>query len=418
MSRMTVRTFLVAAKRQLQNSIRDKTFTSFVIGNESADLDSITCALVYGYIQSSNSEAKKTGRLVVPVTNIPASDLPLRPELTALLRHAGILPSELITLDDLGTDPLPQDKTEWTLVDHNAMQGKLGERYSSRVVGVIDHHDDEKKVSKDAEPRVIEKTGSCSSHVTNYLRETWQSLGSMVSQSHVGWGQEDVLIDDFHYVSTWDGQVAKLALGAILIDTINMKAEHKITDHDRKAVRYLEAKINISPKLGKDYDRDRFFNEINDAKSNIDDLSLEDVLRKDYKEWKEGDLTLGIASVVQSVKYLQGKEKDFAAAVKQFAQKKSLSIFAIMTAYQDSSNQFAREILLIASNEKAKGAVERFVENGGGELQLQDADDAADMQEDTTILYQHHWAQKNLDASRKRVAPLLREAMAGKGANI
>jgi exopolyphosphatase len=416
---MSVRTFLVAAKRQLQNSIRDKTYTSFVIGNESADLDSITCALVYGYIQSSKSEAKRTGRLVVPVTNVPAADLQLRPELTALLRHANILPSELITLDDLGEDPLPIDQTEWTLVDHNVMQGYLGERYSSRVVGVIDHHADEKKVQKDATPRIIEKSGSCSSHVANYLRESWQSLGSMVSTSHIGFGQEDVLIDDFAYSSTWDGQVAKLALGSLLIDTINMKAEHKITDHDRKAVRYLEAKINISPKLGKDYDRDRFFNEINDAKSNIDDLSLEDIFRKDYKEWKEGDLTLGIASVVQSVKYLEGKEDEFAAAVKQFAQKKSLSIFAIMTAYQDSSNHFAREILLVTSKDgKAKEAAEQFVKLGGSDLQLQDAEDSVDLGEDDAVLFQHHWAQKNLDASRKQVAPLMREAMTGKGAKM
>jgi exopolyphosphatase len=416
---MSVRTFLVAAKRQLQNSIRDQTYTSFVIGNESADLDSIAGALVYGYIQSSKIEAKRTGRLVVPVTNIPASDLPLRPELTALLRHAGILPSELITLDDLGNDPLPEDKTEWTLVDHNVMQGQLGERYASRVTGVIDHHDDEQTIPKDAEPRVIEKTGSCNSLITNYLRETWQSLASMVSASKIGLGQDDILMDDHYYASTWDGQVAKLALGAILIDTINMKAEHKITDHDRKAVRYLEARINVSPKLGKDYDRDRFFNEINEAKSNIDDLSLEDILRKDYKKWKEGELTLGIASVVQSVKYLQGREKDFAVAVKQFAQKKSLGIFAIMTAYQDPSNQFAREILLIASNDgKAKEAVERFVQNGGKELQLQDAEDPVGVPEDAAFSFQHHWTQKNLDASRKRVAPLLREAMSGKGAKI
>jgi exopolyphosphatase len=241
----------------------------------------------------------------------------------------------------------------------------------------------------------------------------------MVSTSHIGFGQEDVLIDDFAYSSTWDGQVAKLALGALLVDTINMKAEHKITDHDRKAVRYLEAKINISPKLGKDYDRDRFFNEINDAKSNIDDLSLEDIFRKDYKEWKEGDLTLGIASVVQSVKYLEAKEVDFAAAVKQFAQKKSLSMFAIMTAYQDSSNHFAREILLVTSKDsKAKEAAEQFVTLGANELQLQDAEDSVDLGEDEAVLFQHHWAQKNLDASRKQVAPLMREAMMGKGAKM
>lgn len=415
MSRMSVRTFLVAAKRQLQNSIRDQTYTSFVIGNESADLDSITCALVYGYIQSSKIEAKRTGRLVVPIANLPASDLPLRTELTTLLKHAGIKPSDLITLDDLGTNPLPLEKTDWTLVDHNALQGQLGERYRSRVVRVIDHHEDDQAVPKDAALRVIEKCGSCNSLVANSQRETWQSLGSMVSASVVGLGQDDILIDDFAYASTWDGQVAKLSLGAILIDTGNMEIESKVTDHDRKAVRYLEAKINVSPKLGKDYDRTKFFNEIHDAKMDIESLSLDDIFRKDYKEWQEGDLTLGMSSVVQSYSYLQGKGEDFQAAVKEFAKKKSLNLFAVTTSGHDESGKFYKEILLTAmGGEKATAAVERFVAISKDDLQLSDRNGVQwSAPSDKEISFQHLWNQGNTKASRKQVAPFLRKAMSG-----
>lgn len=412
---MSVRTFLVAAKRQLQNSIRDQTYTSFVIGNESADLDSITCALVYGYIQSSKIEAKRTGRLVVPIANLPASDLPLRTELTTLLKHAGIKPSDLITLDDLGTDPLPLDKTDWTLVDHNALQGQLGERYRSRVVGVIDHHEDDQAVPKDAALRVIEKCGSCNSLVANSQRETWQSLGSMVSASVVGLGQDDILIDDFAYASTWDGQVAKLSLGAILIDTGNMEIGSKVTDHDRKAVRYLEAKINVSPKLGKDYDRTKFFSEIHDAKMDIESLSLDDIFRKDYKEWQEGDLTLGMSSVVQSYSYLQGKGEDLQAAVKEFAKKKLLNLFAVTTSGHDESGQFYKEILLTAmGGEKATAAVERFVAISKDDLQLSDRIGVQwSAPSDKEISFQHLWNQGNTKASRKQVAPFLRKAMSG-----
>ncbi|CZT21775.1 related to exopolyphosphatase [Ramularia collo-cygni] len=414
MSRMPIRTFLVAAKRQLQDSIRDQTYTSFVIGNESADLDSITCALVYGYIQSSKIESKRTGRLVVPIANLPASDLPLRTELTALLKHAGIKPSDLITLDDLGTSPLPLDKTDWTLVDHNALQGQLGERYRSRVVGVIDHHEDDNAVPKDAALRIIEKCGSCNSLMINSQRETWQSLGSMVSTSAVGLGQDDILIDDFAYASTWDGQVAKLSLGSILIDTGNMEIESKVTDHDRKAVRYLEAKINVSPKLGKDYDRKKFFNEIHDAKMEISSLSLADVFRKDYKEWKEGDLTLGMSSVVQSYSYLQATGEDLQAALKSFAQKKSLDLYSITTSGTDESGQFYKEILLTAlGGQKATKAVERFVAIAKDDLQLGDRDGVKwSAPSDPDISFQHLWNQGNVEASRKQVAPFLRKAMA------
>ncbi|KAM3417280.1 hypothetical protein BST61_g5536 [Cercospora zeina] len=409
MSRMSVRTFLVTAKRHLQQAIKDQTPTSFVIGNESADLDSITSALVYGYIQSSQLESKRTGKLWIPVTNIPASDLALRPELTALLKHADIKPSELITLDDLGPEPLPADKTEWTLVDHNSFLGNLGTLYASRVVAVIDHHEDENQVRTTASPRVVTKSASCNSLVINHLRPSWQNLDSMVS-STIGSAQADSrLIDDFPYASTWDAQVAKLALGSILIDSINMKAQEKITEHDTKAVRFLEAKINISHKFGKDYDRDRFFDEINDAKSNIDDLSLRDILRKDYKQWREGDLELGVSSVVQNVQYLWKREEGLEEVVKKWAKERELNAFAIMTAYNDGEG-FHRQLVLYALDEKGKKAAEKFA-GSAEELQLEDAADGEEKQGNEGFVYYHFWDQHNLAASRKQVAPLLRQNM-------
>ncbi|KXT14472.1 hypothetical protein AC579_4794 [Pseudocercospora musae] len=408
MSRMSVRSFLVTAKRSLQKAIKEQTHTSFVIGNESADLDSITCAIVYGYVQSSKAESKRSGKIWIPVANIPASDLALRPELTALLKHADVKPSELITLDDLGSEPLPKNKTDWTLVDHNALQGKLGELYRPAVKGVVDHHEDEKTVSEKAEPRVITKCASCNSLVANYLRETWQDLGSMVS-STIGAAQEDGrLVDDFPYASTWDAQVAKLALGAILIDSINMKAEHKVTDHDKKAVRFLEAKINISHKYGKDYDRDRLFNEINNAKSNIDELSLRDIMRKDYKQWQEGDLTLGISSVVQSIQSLESRDEDLQDTIRAWAKERKLNMFAIMTAYNDDSG-FHRQLHLTAFDAGAKSAAEKFVSNAGN-LDLKDAK-GSNSNEGTDTTFHHFWDQHNLEASRKQVGPLLRENM-------
>lgn len=438
MSRMSVRTFLVTAKRSLQQAIKNQTPTSFIIGNESADLDSITCALVYGYIQSSKVESKRTGKLYIPITNLSASDLSLRPELTALLQHADISPSELITLDDLSlggeasvegreTSPafLPAEKTDWTLVDHNSLQGKLGDLYRHRIHAVIDHHEDENLIPHHPDivsPRIITKSASCSSLVTNYLRETWQDLGSMVS-STIGSAQEDGrLVDDFAYASTWDAQVAKLALGSILIDSINMQATHKISEADTKAVRFLEAKIHISYKYGKSYSRESFFAELNDAKSNIAALSLRDILRKDYKQWQEGDLKLGISSVVQSMQYLrERKEENLRDVVQKWASERSLNVFAIMTAHHhhgenddDDDDGFRRELVLYAFDDKGKTAAERFFQKGEGELQLEDAADESSISDVSTpskFVFERFWNQNNLEASRKRVGPLLRENM-------
>ena len=409
---MTVRAFLSKAKHSLSKSLSSKGEhpASFVIGNESADLDSITCALVYGYLTSSTPQARKADKYVIPVTNIPSSELRLRPELTALLKHADLKPADLVTLDDLAKiqDCIPADKTDWTLVDHNVLQGTLGKAYSDRVVGVIDHHEDEGKVPKNAKPRIIEKTGSCNSHVVNYCRDVWDSISSSASTVRAAHGQGDGAIDDAAYASTWDAQVAKLALGSILIDTVNLKAKEKTTEHDRKAVKYLEAKINTSPKMGPKYDRDAFFKEINDAKSNLDDLSLEEILRKDYKHWTEGGLTLGISSVVQPVKYLKTKEEDFVLALLDFAKSRKLQIYAVMTSH-DASGTFRRELLLLSTeDDKPIEVVKKFVERNLEELQLEDSETTIDASKAKWLKL---WEQKNLAASRKKVGPLLREAM-------
>jgi exopolyphosphatase len=381
---MNMQSFLTAAKTHLQQVVKQRGQVKLAIGNESADLDSITAALVYGYLQSDKSD------ITVPITNIPSADLALRPELTALLKFADVRPSELITLDDLRANFLPPDHTRWTLVDHNVLQGELGRRYASRVIGVIDHHDDENKVPDDASPRVIEKSGSCNSLIVNHFRNSRQGSSS----------------------SSTDAQIARLSLGAILIDTINMTAEAKVTTHDEKAVQYLESKIASSTTIAdKKYNRDEFFNAINAAKNNIDDLNIYDILRKDYKQWSddESGLILGVASVVQNIAYLRKRDEDLLEVCRSFAAEHSLDLLAIMMAFTSEAGEFGRELLLIAVKEdEAVQAARRFVTSSKDELQLTDMPDDQNV---PRFAFLYCWKQENLAASRKQVAPLLRDAM-------
>lgn len=410
MTRFTVRTFLARAKQHLQQASSREGKTAFVVGNESADLDSITCAIVYGYIQSSTVTAVRNNSYVIPVTNIPAADLSLRPELTALLKHADMRPSDLITLDDLPILSLPAEKTSWTLVDHNALTGLLATHYTPSITGVIDHHDDENTIPSSAQPRIISKSGSCNSLVTNHCRDTWQTISDTSSSIGAALGQESYrVIDDAHYTNVWDAQVAKLALGSILVDTSNLKAEDKVTEHDRKAVKFLEAKINIS-RLGKDYDRDTFFNELSEAKADLDGLSLEDILRKDYKQWSEGDINLGVSSVVKPISYLQHKSEDLVPSMLKFAKERELGLFAVMTAFTNEDGGFARQLLVLSTSDgKATQAAKRFAESAAEELKLKDSDEQ--VKQADGVVWMQIWNQGNVAASRKRVGPLLREAM-------
>jgi exopolyphosphatase len=419
MSRFSIATFLSQAKRQLQQASKNEATTSFVVGNESADLDSITSALVYSYIKSSHPDARRTNTLTIPVTNIPASDLALRPELTTLLSHANLKPSDLITLDDL--PPLSPSKTSWTLVDHNALTGQLASTYSASatIAACIDHHDDESFVPATATPRIITKTGSCCSLITTHLHEPWVQLALFSSSIGAANGQQSYLvIDDTAYTSTWDAQVALLALGAILIDTQNLTSTHKVTKHDSQAVKLLEAFVNMSPRLSPKYDREAFYAKLDAAKSDISALSLTDILRKDYKAWSDNGLALGIASVVQGLPFLRekadaeaGSKDALVPACVEFAKERSLGLFAVMTAFTNPKGDFERELLLLATEEgKPSEAAKKFVERSAGELKLVELDQPAS-EEGISVAWIGVWRQDNLEASRKQVAPLLREAM-------
>ena len=418
MSRFSIATFLSQAKRQLQQASKNESITPFVVGNESADLDSITSALVYSYIKSSHPEARRTNTVTIPLVNIPARDLALRPELTTLLSHANLKPSDLITLDDLPS--LPPSKTSWTLVDHNALSGPLASTYSgtANITACIDHHDDESFIPATATPRIITKSGSCCSLVTTHLHEPWVQLALFSSSIGAANGQQSYLvIDDTHYTSTWDAQVALLALGAVLIDTQNLTSTHKVTKHDTQAVKLLEAFINMSPRMSPKYDRDAFYAEIDTAKSDISALSLTDILRKDYKSWSEGDLELGIASVVQGLPFLRekadaeaGSKDALVRTCVEFAKERSLGLFAVMTAFTNVKGDFERELLLLATEEgRASEAAKRFVEKSAGDLKLVELDQPTS--KDESAVWLGVWRQDNLEASRKQVAPSLREAM-------
>ena len=62
---------------------------------------------------------------------------------------------------------------------------------------------------------------------------------------------------------------------------------------------YLEAKIQMSTKDARTWDRTKFYKEITAAKKDIESIALDGILRKDYKQWTENGMKLGMSSVVK-----------------------------------------------------------------------------------------------------------------------
>ncbi|OAA80216.1 exopolyphosphatase [Akanthomyces lecanii RCEF 1005] len=401
-STISLKTFLAAAKDALAMPPAQRSLPlTFVVGNESADLDSLCSAVVLAYIRSHIAPR----RLHIPLSNLPREDLAMRIELGPILAKADLDDSDLITMSELPQDLDPKD-TEWVLVDHNVLTGDL-RKYESRVISCIDHHVDEGAVSVQAAPRVIETCGSCMSLVVDTYADAWRILAH---------GEQSPVTT--RNISKDLNQLAQVALAPILIDTVNMTATAKIRPKDSRAAKLLEEELMHGP----NFDQTAYFDIITAAKEDLSQLSLRDILRKDYKEWENGGIKLGISCVVQNFDFFLEKaastskesgEDVMLRALHSWAQEQKLDIASIMTT-SNPGGEFQRHLLVWGLTGGGKKAVKKFREDTTEKLKLELWNDGI-LDEPGS---RHAWRQLALDSSRKQVAPMLRDAMKWASANL
>jgi len=397
--------------------------------------------------------------LHVPVCHLRRADLALRPEFAAVLRAAGVGGEDVLTLEDVvpreaaasidqevnqdGEDrSLRPEDTCWLLVDHNAMTGALARAFATRVVGCVDHHADEGVVPRDARIRVVEKSGSCTSLVLGRCADVWDALGA---------DGTDADADDVVESAQIDAQLARLALGPILIDTSNLRDENKTTAHDERAVALAEGKIKAYADAMRDkavgtervvglekYDRDTFFGRISALKEDIAGMSFRDIFRKDYKEWSVGSLNLGTSSIPQGFRYLVdakaggdaaaflselenwGAEKDGDLREQKAAmttEKQKMDLVVVLTTFMDHNDRFSRELLVWARTDKGVIAAKLFEKNNKEKLRLEfwgagklDADGRGG-QANGLSGWRRCWQQGASRYSRKQIAPMLWDAL-------
>ncbi|KAJ5365860.1 hypothetical protein N7517_008746 [Penicillium concentricum] len=431
----------------------------YVIGNPSADLDSIVSAIIYSYC-ANNKLPAKTPRPHIPLLNLPnfpaGTELyRLRPEFSAALwsstnfpalkneeqfentlQSAGnFLREHVMTVADFAQSLEDQHVwkqilTDATLVDWNAfprpsktdkgsgsLTGLPGVTF--RTVGCIDHHVDENSMPSidelpQGQPMIIQPgPGSCVSLITRELqqRKLWDASPEMV-------------------------QVAKLALSAVLIDTSNLTAEGKVTDVDRMAVEFLRSQIEGESQG--DWELEAFYKSILHAKQNsLDLLTMDEVLDRDYKDWTETSqssgktVKMGFCSAVKPMRWIvqkAGSPEKFIDAVRSFASsaEKDLDVLVVMTAFTGTNDKFRRELFvsIMRDNESAAKGVKRFVEHCSDHLGLiewspLDGEDVPELTGDClsilseeSPLWRKLWVQTNAAGSRKHVGPLLRAAVA------
>lgn len=256
-----------------------KTGPLVVVGNESADMDSLCSAVAGAYLYKC-----AFNRPTVPLFNIPRKDFALRKDIQWLFESVGITSDTMLFKDEVTLS----SETPLFLVDHNfpTVQGT--------VEAIIDHHDLEGAQPDHADPYLREKSGSCVSLIVDYFRER-------VPES---------VFDDEAFVH--------LAMAPILMDT--QELTQKTESVDKRSAEFLRSK---APQL----DTSALFTKVREMKKSIEGLTALDVLNKDYKQWGK----LGISSLPITFEKLLVQLPDLPKAMVEWKAERNLDVCVAMT---------------------------------------------------------------------------------------
>ncbi|ORX72667.1 DHH phosphoesterase [Linderina pennispora] len=326
---------------------------ALVLGNESADLDSMVSSVGLAYALS----AQYPDTQHIPVINVNRSDLALRPECDLLLRETlmteGGSIDDLTFIDDFNLQMVTDqgDIGIW-LADHNAPASRQSflERY---VVGIVDHHADEGK-SQGAKVRQIETVGSCSTLVAERIK----GLGDLVEPT-----------------------LARMLLAPILIDTTNLSpAAKRATPKDIDMAGWLTPQVDCTPMAEGNVTADnetlavadpaQLFKTLDKLKGKVSHLSSRDLLRKDYKQWQVADpsgtaWSVGISSISYRLKKWLKRDgkKDIKNAIQSWVAEQKLDIALVMThgKVKDESGEkaYGRELLVVFPESTDKAVVDK-----------------------------------------------------------
>ncbi|KAI8364566.1 hypothetical protein BD560DRAFT_483839 [Blakeslea trispora] len=345
-----------------------------VTGNDSADLDSIISSLLFAFL--SHQDDNET--LYIPLVKVPRADLALRPELKYVFEQASIDEQCLVCLDDVDLDRLAQETTKIVLIDHNHLTIPFNTPlWHDRVVGVLDHHVDE-KMYLDAPLRVIEMVGSC---VTLVLKQ--------FPQDH--WIHHPSLI--------------QLALAPLLIDTVQLKWElGRTTQADIDLFELIQCNVNT-------LDFEKYFKAIERVKAQVDTMSSYDILRRDYKEFEVKGHRIGTSAVTwyfEAWADREGSSKAIEKAAIQFAEERGLAMEVIFTAFdhdKEGAGDYRRQLAVMCLNTKMEAVKEALEQTETVQLTCVDH-----LKTERLTFYQ----QGNVKMSRKQVWPLVRELIESK----
>jgi len=327
----------------------------------------------------------------------------------------GVFPSTLSFLGNMGAT--------YALVDHNRLLPIFGQ---GQVDAIIDHHEDEHAHS-DAALRLIQvPTGSCSSLIVKHFKDKWETASHTTDEA-----SPEIF-----------SEIATLLLSAILIDTAGLREGGKgtPTDFDAGAFLYPLSKLPATASINDTTPSAAFgdvFESLSAAKADVSALNTRELLLRDYKEYvlptssvAYPSLKAGLSTVPVGIKVWLERESDswksYMAAVDAYMVERNLDVQGVLTSFNGKSGKHKREILLVARTgnsfktpEQARNVMNDLIVGfeGSSELSLTDWSGPVKqmllprkaLDDESQGRFGKVWKQENRRATRKQVAPLLRD---------
>lgn len=370
-SQGVMETFLNASKTALSQLSSYHTIR-VVMGNQTCDLDSAVCALIQGLLEYI--DVKKRGQsdlAIIPVMNIPEKEFRIKTEVVYSLRTHNI-PLNLITFrDQINLQNVQNDtdkKLELILVDHHTFANE-DVALKSSVVAIIDHRPLDPAWSWPNVSLNIKTVGSCATLVTCNLLEK----------------NADIL----------DAQLASLLRGPILIDTYNMSVEAgRATATDIDVLNTLEKLGGLTS------NRTEIFNEIMTAKTNISELSLEELMIKDLKVINDIPL-VGFSFLIENFLMRENAKE----TIEKFSNDRNCDV-VILIGQNVSSEHVSRDIAIFStsSNQLANEIIQALISSTQPYLNLELVKEIQEEKYNLCL-----YKQGNVKVTRKQILPIVQK---------
>ncbi|KAL0100964.1 hypothetical protein PUN28_019389 [Cardiocondyla obscurior] len=344
-----------------------------ILGNPTCDLDSAICTLVQGLLEYTDVKKQQLANVaVIPVMNIPEKEFCVKTEVIYSLKSHGIPLSLLTFRDQISLQNVHSNcnkKLELILVDHHTLSNE-DIALKSLVVTIIDH-------------RPLDPTWLWPNNVLLNV-ETVGSCATLVARN-VLQNNPDIL----------DAQISSLLRGPILIDTYNM------SDEAGRATATDVAILNTLEQLGGlTSDRTETFEKLMHAKTDINELTLEQLMIKDLKV-TNGIPLVGFPLLVENFLMRENAEE----VVEKFANERNCNV-VVLIGQHVMKDRVSRDIVIYSTlcNQLANDIIQALAESIQPFFNLE-LIKKIEKEKFTLCLYR----QGNVKVTRKQILPIVQK---------